>query len=163
MRFLMVLLGVSLVAAKPVSLPEVAAELCPPMGVAPEIALRVMRVESNCRPYAIGVQMQRVHQGYFPPDSVTARATLKTALSYTRNIGIGPMQINWRVWGEILGVSPEALLDTRTNILVGCGLLGRHLQGQGPLDRRIGRYHSLTPERSQAYGKRVLGATPCTD
>ena len=58
---------------------------------------------------------------------------------------------------------PEVLLDTRTTILVGCGLLGRHLQGQGPLDRRIGRYHSLTPERSQAYGQRVLGATPCTD
>jgi hypothetical protein len=58
---------------------------------------------------------------------------------------------------------PEVLLDTRTTILVGCGLLGRHLQGQGPLDRRIGRYHSVTPERSQAYGQRVLGATPCTD
>jgi hypothetical protein len=105
MRFLMVLLGVSLLAAKPVSLPEVVAELCPPMGVAPEIALRVMRVESNCRPYAIGVQMQRVHHGYFPTDSVTAQATLKTALSYTCNVGIGPMQLNWRVWGEVLGVS----------------------------------------------------------
>ena len=67
MRFLMVLLGISLLAAKPVSLPEVAAELCPPMGVAPEIALRVMRVESNCRPYAIGVQIHRVHTGISPP------------------------------------------------------------------------------------------------
>ena len=63
----------------------------------------------------------------------------------------------------MLGVSPEALLDTRTNILVGCGLLGRHLRGQGPLDRLIGHYHSVIPERSQAYGQRVLGATPCTD
>ena len=163
MRFLMLLLGLSLLAAKPISLTEVVAELCPPMGVAPEIALRVMRVESNCCPYAIGVQIQRIHHGYFPTDSVTAQATLKTALSHTRNVGIGPMQINWRVWGEVLGVPPEALLDTRTNILVGCGLLGRHLQGQGPLDRLIGRYHSVTPERSQAYGQRVLGATPCTD
>ena len=58
---------------------------------------------------------------------------------------------------------PEVLLDTRTTIPVGCGLLGRHLRGQEPLDRRIGRYHSLTPERSQAYGQCASGATPCTD
>ena len=136
---------------------------CPVVGVLPEIALKVMRVESGCEHYAIGVQMQRLHRSYMNESPVVAAATLQTALRYTSNVGIGVMQVNWRAWGDRLGFDPIDLLDPSLNIQAGCTILSQALKGSDPLTERIGRYHSSTPHLRDAYGQRVMGATPCGD
>lgn len=140
---------------------HLAYEKCPRVGVLPEIALKIMRVESGCEPYAIGVQMQRLHRSYRNESSVVAASTLHAALRYTSNVGIGVMQVNWRAWGDRLGLSPKELLDPSVNVQAGCEILSAALRGEGLLLERIGRYHSSTPHLRDAYGQRVIGATPC--
>jgi soluble lytic murein transglycosylase-like protein len=142
---------------------RLAYETCPRVGVLPEIALKVMRVESGCQPYAIGVQMQRLHRSYVNASPVVAASTLQAALRYTSNVGIGAMQVNWRAWGDRLGIEPADLLNLEVNIQTGCHILSDVLKGSDPLLERIGRYHSQTPELRDAYGQRVIGATPCGD
>jgi soluble lytic murein transglycosylase-like protein len=142
---------------------RLAHEICPRVGVLPEIALKVMRVESRCEPYAIGVRMQRLHRSYFNESPVVAASTLQAALGYTSNVGIGVMQVNWRVWGGRLGLDPSDLLDPQVNIQAGCDILSEALSGPGSLLERIGRYHSATPDLRDTYGQRVIGATPCGD
>ena len=140
---------------------HLAYENCPRVGVLPEIALKIMRVESRCEPYAIGVRMQRLHRSYVNESPVVAASTLQAALGYTSNVGIGVMQVNWRAWGARLGLDPADLLDPQVNIQAGCEILSAALRGEGLLLERIGRYHSSTPHLRDAYGQRVIGATPC--
>ena len=142
---------------------RLAYEMCPPVGVLPEIALKVMRVESDCEPYALGVQMQRLHRSYFNESPDVAASTLQAALRYTSNVGIGVMQVNWRAWGDQIRLAPVDLLDPRVNIRAGCEILSEALRGPGSLAERIGRYHSATPKLRDAYGQRVMGAMPCGD
>ena len=142
---------------------RLAHERCPRVGVLPEIALKVMRVESGCKPYAIGVRMQRLHRSYVDESPVVAASTLQAALRYTSNVGIGVMQINWRAWGDRLGLDPADLLNPSLNIQAGCEILSEALRGEGSLLERIGRYHSSTPNLRDAYGQRVIEATPCGD
>jgi hypothetical protein len=66
------------------------------------------------------------------------------------------MQITWSVWGPIIRIEPEALLDARTNITLGCTLLGHELSRPGSLVERIGRYHSRTARFRDAYGERIV-------
>ena len=98
-RLLMAVLSLCLIGATPVSLVDLAHQLCPQFGVSPELALRIMRVESGCHPYALGVRVGTVHQGFFPSDAVVGAVMLESALARTSNVGIGAMQINWRFWG----------------------------------------------------------------
>jgi soluble lytic murein transglycosylase-like protein len=142
---------------------HLAHERCPKVGVLPQIALKVMRVESGCEPYAIGVQMQRLHRSYLNESPVVAASMLQAALRYTSNVGIGVMQVNWRAWGDRLGLDPADLLNPALNIQAGCEILSEALGGDGTLLERIGRYHSSTPHLRDAYGRRVIGATPCGD
>lgn len=140
---------------------HLAYEKYPRVGVLPEIALKIMRVESGCEPYAIGVQMQRLHRSYRNESSVVAASTLQAALRYTSNVGIGLMQVNWRAWGDRLGLSPKDLLDPSMNVQAGCEILSAALRSDGTLLERIGRYHASTHHLRDAYGQRVIGARPC--
>jgi soluble lytic murein transglycosylase-like protein len=137
---------------------ELVAALCPERGVPEAIALGVIRVESAGYPYALGVSIHGRHEGYSPSRQAVAGVVLRSALHYTDNIGIGLMQINWRVWGRVLDTEPEDLLDARTNIRLGCRLLGMELAGEGELWERLGRYHSRTPRLQAAYARKVMRA-----
>lgn len=131
------------------------AEICPVLGVPTELAMAVIRAESQGKPYALGVTIPRadgngyVHQGYYPQDIWTATALLRQALRYTRNVGVGLMQITW-------ADDPFALLDPETNIRRGCTKLADELDGSGSLIERIGRYHSRTPRLRDNYGRKIL-------
>jgi hypothetical protein len=135
----------------------VIAQHCSPLGLLPAVVQGVIDTESGGHALAIGVQFQGVHRGYFPRDPAGARALLDRVLQDTDNVGIGLMQINWRAWKDRLHVSPQQLLDPAVNLRVGCRILQQALIRHG-VQAGIGAYHSPTPWRQAAYGRRVQRA-----
>ena len=130
---------------------------CRPLGVLPAIARGIIAVESNANPLALGVQFQGGHRSYYPTRKAYALALLDLLLSHTDNVGIGLMQINWRAWGQRLGVQPGALLEPGLNVRTGCRILRDELLRLG-VSRGIGAYHSPTPARRRWYRAKVVEA-----
>ena len=130
---------------------------CAPLGLLPEVVRGVIEVESGGHALAIGARFRGVHRSYLPGDLAYARALLGMILTYTDNVGIGLMQVNWRAWGKTLAMPPEALLDPEVNLRVGCRILQQELLRHG-VATGVGAYHSPTPWRRDAYSRRVRRA-----
>jgi soluble lytic murein transglycosylase-like protein len=154
-------LGVSIAASAqtcaatrrvPVASP--AAHLCAAQGVPSLLAAAVIHTESGGRPYALRINAGR-GRSLYPRTRDEAIWLLRVIAPITRNIDIGLFQINVGIWGDRFQVTAEQLLDPATNLAVGCRILQRALRTQGPLWRRIGRYHSGNPGRQRAYAHRV--------
>ena len=133
------------------------ARRCAPLGLIPAVVKGVIEVESGGHALAIGAQFRGVHRSYLPGDLAYARALLGMILTYTDNVGIGLMQVNWRAWGKTLAMPPEALLDPEVNLRVGCRILQQELLRHG-VATGVGAYHSPTPWRRDAYSRRVRRA-----
>lgn len=120
----------------------------------------IIAVESGGNPWALHVGIGKGH-AFYPRSAAEARRFLAVSLALTDNVDIGLMQINWRTWRETLraaGVSAYDLLDTQTNMKMGCRILAQALSGRGTFMARLGRYHSARPERGRWYARRVLAA-----
>ena len=120
----------------------------------------IIAVESGGNPWALHVGIGKGH-AFYPRSAAEARRFLAVSLALTDNVDIGLMQINWRTWRETLraaGVSAYDLLDTQTNMKMGCRILAQALSGRGTFMARLGRYHSPRPERGRRYARRVLAA-----
>ena len=130
---------------------------CVSYGIPKVIVQAMIQRESAGKPLAIGVAIKRKPHSFFK-DHVSDAALLVAAfLRVTDNVGIGLLQITWGPWGDKLGVAPEALFDPDLNIRLACQrILKPELDGPGPLWERIGRYHSPTPERRDAYGWDII-------
>lgn len=127
-----------------------------PSGVVEGIIL----VESGGNPWALHVGIGRGYS-FYPGSEREARRFLAVSLALTDNVDIGLMQINWRTWREsvrALGLDAYGLLDAQTNMEMGCRVLAQALSGRGPFLARLGRYHSLRPDRGRWYARRVLAA-----
>ena len=135
---------------------EPARAICEPMGVPLRLVRAVIAVESGGDPYVIHAQIGDRWRAYRLSNRVVAEAVLAAILQHTTWIDVGLMQIHVRLWSQTLGVLPHELLDIETNLRAGCTILSRYLEGEGPLWQRIGRYHSKTPTRNQAYAAKVL-------
>ena len=129
------------------------------MGIPLALVQGIVQVESGGDPYALGVGMGRVWRSYRFAHGESAKRFLRQALTHTDRIDIGLMQVHWAVWKKHYDMEAEALLDASTNLRVGCDILRRELAGDGPLWKRIGRYHSRTPARNQRYALKVLRAS----
>ena len=75
----------------------------------------------------------------------------------TDNVDIGTMQINWIHNGRRLGVHFEKLVDPNTNAEYAARILAGLIRQHG-LWNGVGRYHSGTPWRQQAYTSKVYRA-----
>jgi len=137
---------------------EPARAICEPMGVPLRLVRAVIVVESGGDPYVIHARIGDTWRVYRLSNRVVAEAVLAAVLQHTTWIDVGLMQIHVRLWSKTLGVSPHELLDIDTNLRAGCTILSRYLEGGGPLWQRIGRYHSKTPKRHEAYAVKVLRA-----
>jgi soluble lytic murein transglycosylase-like protein len=135
---------------------EAARAICEPMGVPLRLVRAVIAVESGGDPYVIHARIGDTWRVYRLSNRIVAEAVLAAVLQHTTWIDVGLMQIHVRLWSKALGVSPLELLDVETNLRAGCTILSRYLDGAGPLWQRIGRYHSKTPKRNQAYAEKVL-------
>ncbi len=120
----------------------------------------IIVVESGGNPWALHVGIGK-GRAFYPGSVAEARRFLSVSLALTDNVDIGLMQINWRTWGEsvgALGLDAYDLLDARTNMQVGCRILAEALSGRGTFLARLGRYHSLRPERGRWYARKVMAA-----
>lgn len=132
------------------------ARFCVPLGIPVELVRAIMLVESAGRPYAMNMTLKGTSRAYFAPNAEAAAAWMDVVLKETLNVDIGLMQVNWRAWHRHYPGLPAALIAPLENIQVGCEILALALDGDGPIVSRIGRYHSRTPWRRDAYGRRVL-------
>ena len=133
---------------------------CGIAGLPSAVVEGIIAVESGGNPWALHVGIGKGY-AFYPRSSAEGRRFLAVALALTDNVDIGLMQINWRTWREsvrALGLDAYDLLDAQTNMEMGCRILTQALSGRGPFVARLGRYHSLRPERGRWYAKRVLAA-----
>jgi soluble lytic murein transglycosylase-like protein len=129
------------------------------MGIPFAIVQGIVQVESGGHPYVLGVGVGDVWRSYRFEQARSAKLFLREALMHTERIDIGLMQVHWATWKRHYHTDATALLDVATNLRVGCDILRRELAGDGPLWRRLGRYHSRTPARNQRYALKVLRAS----
>ena len=133
---------------------------CGIAGLPSSVVEGIIVVESGGNPWALQVGIGKGFS-FYPRSSGEARRFLAVSLALTDNVDIGLMQINWRTWREsvrALGLDAYDLLDAQTNMEVGCGILAQALSGRGTFMARLGRYHSLRPERGRWYARRVMVA-----
>ena len=133
---------------------------CGIVGLPSSVVEGIIMVESGGRPWALRVGIGKGFS-FYPHSAAEARRFLAVSLALTDNVDIGLMQINWRTWRKsvrALGLDSYDLLDAQTNMEMGCRILTQALSGRGPFVARLGRYHSLRPERGRWYAKRVLAA-----
>ena len=120
----------------------------------------IIVVESGGNPWALRVGIGKGY-AFYPYSLAEARRFLAVSLALTDNVDIGLMQINWRTWRvsvRALGFDSYDLLDSQINMEMGCRVLAQALSGRGAFLARLGRYHSLRPERGRWYARRVMGA-----
>ena len=133
---------------------------CGIKGLPSSVVEGIIVVESGGNPWALRVNLGKGYS-FHPRSRVEARRFLAVALALTDNVDIGLMQINWRTWRETaraLGLGAYDLLDTQSNMRMGCRILAEALSGRGTFLARLGRYHSPRPERGRWYARRVLAA-----
>ena len=73
----------------------------------------------------------------------------------TDNVDIGLFQVNYRLWGEPLGLQKEDLLNSRVCTIIGAMILTYNLQRHQDPWVAIGRYHSGNMRRMKAYQTKV--------
>lgn len=156
MKATVLVLMVMVVAIQSHAWEDQARDICDPMGVPMRLVRAIVAVESGGNPYALNVRIGEVWQAYDPTSYPVAQLILESLLAFTPHIDVGLMQIHVQVWTDELSLTPYELLRPEVNLWAGCTILSRQLDGPGPLWQRIGRYHSTTPARNQAYALKVL-------
>lgn len=91
---------------------------------------------------------------YFPTRQQAEAELTRLLAKGVRNIDVGCMQINLHYHGHVFA-SPLTALDPVENVGYSAHLLLQHREKTRSWIRAVGHYHSNTPDRSQAYSKRV--------
>ncbi len=109
-------------------------------------------------PYALNID----NKAYHPTTHTKAADLLNSALTRTKSIAVGAMQVSIR-WNGNRVSNPEDLLDLRTNVRVGTQILCEFIKGGKGDDHSLavalGRYHTPNPELQHVardYGVNVL-------
>ena len=78
------------------------------------------------------------------------------ARNHNRNgtVDVGLMQIN-SCWADQLGSTWEHLDDPCTNVMTGAWILNQCVRDYGYTWQAVGCYHSRTPERRDAYARKI--------
>jgi len=115
------------------------------VGVTVDLLAAVAWAESKMLPYAINVQGKAYH--------FTSRERALKMLRglKTGDVDIGLFQVNYRLWGEPLGLQKEDLLNSRVCAIMGALILQYNLQRHRDPWVAIGRYHSGDMDRMRAY------------
>jgi len=115
------------------------------VGIPVDLLAAVAWAESKMLPYAINVQGKAYH--------FTSRERALKMLRglETGDVDIGLFQVNYRLWGEPLGLQKEDLLNSRVCAIMGALILQYNLQRHRDPWVAIGRYHSGDMDRMRAY------------
>jgi hypothetical protein len=119
------------------------------MGISVDLLAAVAWAESKMLPYALNVG----GKAYY----CTSREQALRMLGEieTGNVDIGLLQVNYRLWGEPLGLQKEDLLDSKVCAVIGAMILTYNLQKHRDPWVAIGRYHSGNTKRMRAYQTKV--------
>ena len=116
--------------------------------VAPELLAAVVWVESRGHPWALNIRGEAL----YPRSRAEALALVRAARG---RADIGVAQIHYPIWGPVLGLQPEDLLDPWINLHAAAAIL-RLAMGREPDSwGGVGRYHSGMPLRKWTYARRV--------
>jgi hypothetical protein len=117
-------------------------------GVPPELLTAIVEIESGGRLWALNVAGSAVL-----PCTYTEAVALVRTLRGRADIGLA--QIHYPVWGPVLGLRPEDLLDPWTNLHIAARIL-RYAMDQEPGSwGGVGRYHSATLWRKWQYAGQI--------
>jgi len=117
-------------------------------GVAPELLAAVVWVESRGHPWAV-----RTDGVWRSPRTRAEALALVQAVRGRADIGLA--QIHYPLWGPVLGLRPEELLDPWVNLHAAARILRLAMMQEPGSWGGVGRYHSATPQRKWAYASRV--------
>lgn len=119
------------------------------MGISVNLLAAVAWAESKMMPYALNVGGKAYH-------CTSKEQALRMLREIkTDNVDIGLLQVNYRLWGEPLGLRKEDLLDSKVCVVTGAMILTYNLQRHRDPWVAIGRYHSGNKKRMKAYQTRV--------
>lgn len=118
-------------------------------GISVDLLAAVAWAESKMLPYAINVR----GKAYYFISRERALEALRGL--ETDEVDIGLFQVNYRLWGEPLGLQKEDLLDSRVCAIIGAMILRYNLQRHRDPWVAIGRYHSGNTRRIRAYQTKV--------
>ena len=140
------------------TLPEAYHRVAEEVGLPGVVLFAVARTESR-RMTPLGVRpwpwtLTIGGEGHYYPSSDAALTAARQALKRNQQLGVGLMQIEWRVHHARFAGLDEAL-DPWTNLRVGAQLLKVYADEQGSLWAGIGRYHSAHAGLAQRYQARV--------
>jgi hypothetical protein len=119
------------------------------MGISVDLLAAVAWAESKMMPYALNVK----GKAYYCTSKEQALRMLREIK--TDNVDIGLLQVNYRLWGEPLGLQKEDLLDSKVCVITGAMILTYNLQRHRDPWVAIGRYHSGNKRRMKVYQTRV--------
>lgn len=119
------------------------------MGISVDLLAAMAWAESKMMPYALNVR----GKAYYCTSKEQALRMLREIK--TGNVDIGLLQVNYRLWGEPLGLKKEDLLDSKVCVITGAMILTYNLQRHQDPWVAIGKYHSGNKKRMKAYQTRV--------
>jgi hypothetical protein len=120
-------------------------------GVAPELLAAVVWIESRGHPWA-------VRTGGTPRYPRTHAEAVALVQAVRGRADIGLAQIHYPIWGPVLGLRPEDLLDPWVNLHAAARILRLAMTREPGSWRGVGRYHSGTARRKWTYASRVAAA-----
>jgi hypothetical protein len=118
-------------------------------GIAVDLLAAVAWAESKMLPYAFNVE----GKAYYFTSREQALKALKRV--ETGDVDIGLFQVNYRLWGEPLGLKKEDLLNSRVCAIIGAMILKYNLLRYKDPWVAVGRYHSGDMDRIRAYQTKV--------
>jgi hypothetical protein len=118
-------------------------------GITVDLLAAVAWAESKMLPYAINAKGKTYH--------FTSKELALKALKGldTDDMDIGLFQVNYRLWGEPLGLHKEDLLNSRVCAIIAAMILKYNLQIHSDPWVAIGKYHSGDMTRMKAYQTKV--------
>jgi hypothetical protein len=117
-------------------------------GVTPELLTAVVWVESRGHPWALNIRGEAL----YPRSRAEALALVRAARG---RADIGVAQIHYPIWGPVLGLRPEDLLDPWINLHAAAAILRLVMTREPDSWGGVGRYHSGAPLRKWTYARRV--------
>lgn len=115
-----------------------------------ELVKAISRQESDCHPLMINVN----GKDYRPRSVEEALRICEAASLAGAQYDVGIMQIN-RYWIRKYSIPHKLLLSPSDNIYMGCFILANEIKKGGMNWRSIGKYHSHTPWRRDAYAMKI--------
>lgn len=119
------------------------------VGIPVDLLAAVAWAECKMLPYAINVQGKAYHF------TSRERALQMLRRVETDDMDIGLFQVNYRLWGEPLGLQKEDLLNSRVCAIMGALILRYNMHRHRDPWVAIGRYHSGDAQRMRAYQAQV--------